>query len=134
MFGLDINIWAVLIAAAAGFAIGGIWYSGKTFGPLWMKALGKSPDQLGSPGKAMIISGITQLVTALVLATILSYVGAPGPLLGAVIGLQLGLGIVLPFAAKGAPFEGRSWTLVAINTSEHVVSLAVIGAILGAWQ
>jgi Protein of unknown function (DUF1761) len=134
MFGLDINILAVLVAAAVGFAIGGIWYSGKVFGPVWMKTVAKPREQMGSPGKAMVIAGITQIVTALVMATIFSYVGVPGAGLGAIIGLEFGLGLIVPFACKGASFEGRSWTLVAINSGEHVVSLTAMGAILGAWQ
>jgi hypothetical protein len=134
MFGLDINVWAVLAATIAGMVIGAIWYSGKVFGPIFRAEVAKLGTKGGDLGKAVAISAATQLVTALVLATIFSYIGVEGPGQGTIIGLEFGLGLILPFAVKAAPFEGRSWTLVALNTGEHAVTLAAMGAILGAWR
>jgi hypothetical protein len=134
MFGLDINIWAVLVAAAAGFVVGAVWYSASPFAAIFRAEVAKLGTKGADLSKAVTISAVTQVVTALVLATLFSYVGVDTAVQGAVIGLELGLGIVLPYACKGAPFEGRSWTLVAVNTSEHILTLAVMGAILGAWR
>ena len=111
MFGLDINIWAVLVAAVAGMVVGAAWYSASLFGPIFRAEVAKLGTQGGDMQKSIMISAVTQVVTA-----------------------QLSLGIVVPFAVKCAPFEGRSWTLVALNTGEHVLSMASMGAILGAWR
>jgi len=134
MVGLDINIWAVLAAAIAGMVVGAIWYSGKVFGPVFRAEVAKLGTQGGDLGKAVVISAATQLVTALVLAAIFSYVGIEDVIQGAIVGLEFALGLILPYAIKGAPFEGRSWTLVALNTGEHTVTLVAMGAILGAWR
>ncbi len=134
MFGLDINIWAVLVAAIAGMVIGAAWYSASLFGPIFRSEVSKLGTKGGDLGKAIMISAATQVVTALILATIIAFVGVSGAGAGLVIGLQLSLGIVVPYAVKCAPFEGRSWTLVALNTGEHVLSMAAMGAILGAWR
>jgi hypothetical protein len=133
MFGLDINIWAVLLAAIAGMVVGAAWYSQSLFGPIFRAEVAKLGTQGGDMQKSIMISAATQVVTALIMATIISYIGV-GMAGGIVIGLQLSLGVVVPFAVKCAPFEGRSWTLVALNTGEHVLSMASMGAILGAWR
>ena len=134
MFGLDIDIWAVLVAAVAGIIVGAAWYSQSLFGPIFRAEVAKLGTQGGDLQKSIVISAVTQVVTALVMASIISYVGVAGAAGGIIIGLQLSLGVVVPFAVKCAPFEGRSWTLVALNTGEHVLSMASMGAILGAWR
>lgn len=47
---LDFNIVAVLVAAAAGFAVGGVWYAPFLFGPLWSRMSPLEEDQRGSSG------------------------------------------------------------------------------------
>uniref|UniRef100_UPI0013D3226F DUF1761 family protein n=2 Tax=Pseudomonadota TaxID=1224 RepID=UPI0013D3226F len=44
---MQIHWLAILAAAAAGFAVGGIWY-GPLFGKAWAKARGLSDEQLKS--------------------------------------------------------------------------------------
>ena len=42
---LDVNWLAVVLAALAGFVVGGIWY-GPLMGKSWMAAVGKTEDDL----------------------------------------------------------------------------------------
>ena len=69
---LDFNIVAVLVAAAAGFAIGGVWYAPFLFGPLWSRMSPLEEDQRGSSGaREYAISVACTIVQALVLYLVL---------------------------------------------------------------
>lgn len=69
---LDFNIVAVLVAAAAGFAVGGIWYAPFLFGPLWSRMSPLEEDQRGSSGtREYAVSVACAIVQALVLYLIL---------------------------------------------------------------
>ena len=57
------NILAILIAAASGFLVGGIWY-GPLFGKAWQRAIGLSDDELKSANMIKIF-GITFLFSLL---------------------------------------------------------------------
>lgn len=43
--GVDINIWAVILAAASSMVVGSIWYAQKVFGAEWMKMVGLDPKK-----------------------------------------------------------------------------------------
>ena len=40
-----LNWWAILLATGAAFALGGLWY-GPMFGQAWLRALGKTAEDL----------------------------------------------------------------------------------------
>jgi hypothetical protein len=48
----------------AGYAVGAMWYMPKVFGNAWMAAMGKKPEELGSPAQAMTVAAVTTLITA----------------------------------------------------------------------
>ena len=43
---VQLNIWAVLVAALSTFLIGGLWYSPAVFGKAWMKENGFTEESL----------------------------------------------------------------------------------------
>jgi hypothetical protein len=45
----NINYLAVLVAALAAYFFGALWYSSVLFGNTWLRALGKSKEELPSP-------------------------------------------------------------------------------------
>ena len=130
-----VNVWAILVAALANFAIGGLWYSPALFGKAWMRANGFTDEDLkrGSPA---VIFGLA-LVFALVMAGNLAAFLA-GPDTDLVWGLTAGVLAGLGWAALGlatvALFERRSWSYILINGGYLTVSFAAMGAILGAWR
>lgn len=72
MSDLDFNLVAVLVAAAAGFAVGGIWYAPFLFGPFWSRMSPLEEDQRGSSGtREYAVSVACTIVQALVLYVIL---------------------------------------------------------------
>jgi hypothetical protein len=103
-----INWLGVLAVFVVNFLIGFAWFNGKTFYPLWWKALGKSPSQEPGQGQSMgAVFGATVLA-GLVLSTAMSVlasliVQANGTEFtianGISLGLFVGVGIVSAQAA-----------------------------------
>jgi hypothetical protein len=130
----SVNGWAILGAAVAGYALGAVWYAPPVLGGVWLRALGKRREELGRPVRAMTIQLLLTLVTATVLALLVVRFGAITWIEGAVIGLAVGAGLVATGAASDHLFCGWSWRLFAIQTTYKLASLALMGAILGAWR
>jgi hypothetical protein len=134
MHGFDVNWLAVLIAALAKFAIGGVWYSPPVFGPRWGAIVGVSPEAFKARMvQAMIIDLIASFVLAWVLANVLKFTGAVGLIPGARVSFFLWLGFVATPLISTTIYEGRPLALFGINAAYWLVSMLVMGALIGAW-
>ncbi len=131
----EINYLAVLVAAIAGFALGGLWYSPAMFLSVWMAALGKKKEEMcgSSPAKPMAVTAVTTLVSAYVLALFIHGIGATSVMGGLMTGLSIGIGFVATSMLSDYLFCTFSMRLFLIQAGYRVVSLALMGAILGAW-
>ena len=95
MHGFDVNWLAVLVAAVAKFAIGGVWGSPPVFGPRWGSLVGVTPDAFKARmGVAMITDLVASVVLAWVLANVLKFTGAVGLIPGMRVSFFLWLGFV----------------------------------------
>ncbi|HLB15109.1 MAG TPA: DUF1761 domain-containing protein [Burkholderiales bacterium] len=130
----SLNGWAILAAALVAYALGGVWYAPPAFGNAWLRALGKRPEELGSPVRAMAIQFLLTLVTAAVLALLVVRFGAITWAEGAAIGLVAGVGLVATSLASDYLFCGWSLRLYSIQVAYKLVSLTLMGAILSAWR
>ena len=130
----SLNGWAILAAALAAYALGALWYAPPVLGRAWLSALGKRPEELGSPVRAMGIQFLLTLVTATVLALLVVRFGAITWAEGALIGLIAGVGLVATSLASDYLFCGWSLRLYSIQVAYKLVSLTLMGAILGAWR
>ena len=130
-----INLWAVLAAVVAKQAIGFVWYSPFLFGRLFAECSGQTEAEM-QPRMLKAIRGdvLGAVVTALVLAHIISYAGVIGPFFGALVGLLCCLGFTIPAAAGPVLFEQRPLKLLALQSGYMALALAAMGAILGGWQ
>jgi hypothetical protein len=132
---VDINFLAVLVAALGGFVIGGLWYSPLLFGRAWMTAAGVTEAQVngGSKGKIFGLTFVFLLIMAYCLAMFLA---APEIDLaaGAFYGFLTGFGWIFFGIGVVALFELRSWAYILINGGYWVVTMTVMGAILGGWR
>jgi hypothetical protein len=132
MHGFDVNWLAVPIAALAKFAIGGVWYSPPVFGPRWGAIVGVSPAAFKARMvPAMITDIAASLVLAWVLANVLKFTGAVGLVPGMRVSFFLWLGFVATPLISTTVYEGRPLALFAINASYWLVSMLVMGAIIG---
>lgn len=129
-----INPSAIFVAALSSFVVGGLWYSPLLFGRLWMRVNHLTDAQLRQGSKLPIfgLSFIFALVMATNLAFFLASAGTTA-LWGAVAGGLASLWIAMALGTIGL-FERRSWTWILVNAGQQVLSLLLMGAILGAWR
>jgi hypothetical protein len=93
---LQINYWAVLVAAVVAFVVGALWYSPLLFGKSYMKLRGLSPGaDVKMPVGTIVTEFVRNLVVAYVLARFVVLLGV-ADWKGAV---QLGLWVWLGFHA-----------------------------------
>jgi hypothetical protein len=128
----DLNWLAVLVAAASGFVIGGLWY-GPLFQKAWMKFSGvtKESAQQSHPAKVFGGAYVLNLIAAIGLGLIIG--DHPGWASGLHVGVFCGFFFVATALGVIYLFELRPLGLWLVNAGYQVVNFAAMGAILGAW-
>lgn len=128
-----INYLAVIVAAVAAFALGGLWYSPAAFGKTWMAASGMTEEraQQGNMAKVFAIAFLWALVGAFVFAMFLG--PAPGFAFATGAGFAAGLFWVTGSFAINYQFEQRPPKLLLVNGGYHTAQYTLYGAILGLW-
>jgi hypothetical protein len=126
----QINYLAVVLAAAAFFAFGAVWY-GVLFGKAWQRALGLSEAQLkGGANKALIYCGafLCELVVAWLLGHLFARI-APSPRGMMMISVGFGLGVMTPAIGINYLFQRRPLKLFLIDAGHFVVGGAAMGGV-----
>jgi hypothetical protein len=131
----NINWLAVVVSTVSAFLIGWLWYSPLLFGKAWMKASGMTEEKIKSSnmGKTFGAAFVFTFIAAVNLAFFLADPSVTAAS-GAFYGFLTGFGWVLTGIGVVAMFEQKSWTYIFINGSYWVVSLTVMGVIMGAWK
>ena len=132
---VHMNAMAILVATVAGFLVGGLWYSPLLFGNAWMRAAGVTEEQVNGGNKSKIF-GLTFVFLLIMAICLAAFLGTPEIDLqsGAFYGFLTGFGWIFFGIAVVALFELRSWSYIFINGGYWVVTMTVMGAILGAWR
>lgn len=130
---MDINFFAVGLAALAAFIIGFLWYT-VVFAKPWQKEIGMKGDSKNADtpnmGKLLIGSFILELIMAFNLA---AFIGNEADwVFGIAAGLAAGLGWVSLAFGVNYLFEGKSFKHWLINAGYNTVIFGVMGLILGA--
>ena len=132
-----INWLAVIVAGLSAFAVGGIWYSRPLFGNAWMVDSNLSEEQIkqGNKGKIFGFTLIFSLLMAFNLAMFLtdSPCHKTDPSWGATAGFLAGIWTLCAIAIHSL-FELKSWRHIFINGGYSIVSLTLMGLIIGAWR
>jgi hypothetical protein len=127
-----LNYWAILLAAASAFVVGGLWY--KVFAGPWKKANSFSEDPpAANPVKIFGISFLLSLLMSLNLAKFLDSPGTTAAW-GATAGFLAGFGWCFMGIGIISLFERKPWTYVLINGGYLTVALTVMGLVLGVWR
>ena len=130
------NYLAIAVAAVASFLFLAGWYT--IFLDAWLKGIGRDRVWLASAGVSQVLQYCTMLLAAALLATcISSFVQLTGPqtaMRGIKVAAGLWLGCVLPIRATESVFEIRTYTWFAINMGFWLLTMAVMGAIVGGWK
>jgi high-affinity Fe2+/Pb2+ permease len=130
--GTEIHWLAVLVAAVAGFLVGGLWY-GPLFGKAWQAARGLSDEALKDGANMPLIFGLTFLlnvVSAFVLDHTLGTYGDPDMSLSLMIAGGIALGFVIPAMGVNYLFSRMSLKLFLIDAGYWLVIYCLMGAIL----
>ncbi|MCQ6957898.1 DUF1761 domain-containing protein [Mucilaginibacter aquariorum] len=129
-----VNWPAVIVAALSGFAVGGIWYAPPLFGNAWMadSKLTAEEIQKGNKGKIFGFTALFSLIMAANLAMFLAD-AKTDVTWGATAGFLAGIWTFGAIAIHSL-FELRSWRYIFINGGYSIVSLTLMGAIIGLWR
>jgi len=126
----EINWLAVVVAAIACFALGGVWYSPVLFGKAWQREAGLTDAQVRSGNKAVIF-GSTLVLAFLAAWNFANFLGPrPSLVFGGAVGFSAGLLWVAGSFGINYLFERRSFKLFAINGGYHTLQFTVIGTVL----
>lgn len=125
MAGFDII--AFVVAAAAGFAVGGLWYAPFLFGPLWSRYNPMEADQegrSGGPQYAVAIAGT--LLQALVLYFLLIATDSLAPAPALWLGFLLWIGFTAAPSLAEAVFSRRSLAAWLVDSSHRLLVTLVM--------
>ncbi|WP_396175474.1 DUF1761 domain-containing protein [Flavobacterium sp.] len=159
---MEMNFYAILVAAASTLVVGAVWYSPMLFANAWMKESGLTEEQL-KKGNMLKIFGLT-FIFSIMIAMIMQVLtihqfgaigmvgGDPTKALpsynafmadygtvfrtfkhGALHGFMSGLFFALPVIAINGLFERKSWKYIFIHAGYWIVSLTIMGAIVCGW-
>lgn len=138
---VPINYWAVLVSAIAAMGLGYLWY-GPLFGKPWVAMMGWSRGEMESKmktgvGPQYLLQAVGALVMAYVLAHSIIFAGSYLHQTGIAAGIEGAvwswLGFVAPVSLGSVLWDGKPWKLWMINSGYFLVTLVVMGIILGWW-
>jgi hypothetical protein len=133
---VQVNIWAVLLAALSSIIVGWVWYTEPVFGKEWMKLAklnSKIIQEKAAP--AMVVATLSSLLMAYILAVsifLVNYFYGNSYLQDALV-----TGIFVFFGFQGFRtimhdgFEQRRRKLTLINIGNDFVTIMVMALIIG---
>lgn len=134
--------WPQFLALAlANFMLGWLWYSPVApWFKAWVKATGLKPDpkKMSKADKARmpyLFGGaiVSSFLLSLVIQVLVRTLNAQGFAQGALIGVALWAGLVIP-VLLGTLWEGRKAMVAAINAGNYLFVCAAFGGILAVWR
>ena len=132
------NIPAVLIAAAAAWIFGAVYYG--IFGGAWLAALGKTRDGLKAENAGrspfakaapFVISYVAEVVMAAALSGIMVHSGFSTARQGAIAGALTWLGFILTTIVVNNAYAMRRPMLSVIDAGHWLGAIVIIGVVIG---
>jgi len=128
----NINLLSVIVATLSSFLIGGIWY-GPLFGKAWMKEFNFSEEDLKKRSIPKTF-GFSILLAFIAAINLEMFIGSEADFtFGTMAGFLAGIGWVATFLGILYLFEMQSLKAYFINAGYCIISLTIMGAVLGAW-
>lgn len=129
---VQIDLFAVLVAAILYMFIGVIWYSKYLFGPLWIKLSGTKDAEVGKDKLPILWSSLVALLIAYFIAFFEAYLGVTTVSDGMFVGFCFWLGFVATTQIGAVIWGKMPVQLFLINTGAKLLSFLVMGGIIGA--
>jgi hypothetical protein len=135
---IEVNLFAVLLAAVASMGVGFLWYSPMMFGKPWMKLMGLTMKDMNSAkkemGKLYALSFVASIVTAYVLSHVMTlssnFYDYDQMMTGMTSAFWMWLGFIAPVQLTDTIFGGKKWKLFALNTGYQLVAVMAMGVVL----
>jgi hypothetical protein len=135
---VQINVWAVILAAVSSMVVGSIWYSKSVFGTTWGK-LAKVDMSKTPKASQMTVLLASTFVASLVMAYVLAHVSYIANTFfrndfledALMTGFWLWLGFVATRLFVHDAFEGRRKQLTVLNISHEFVTIMLMALIIG---
>ena len=134
---VEINIWAVVLAALSTMVVGSIWYARPVFGNYWMRVARVDEEAAKSRGIwPILVTVLVSFITAAVLAgaiTIADDFAASGSFLAnaLITGVLLWAGFTAARVVTHDAFEGRPAGLTTLTLAHELVTVLVMSLIIG---
>ncbi|HSG57557.1 MAG TPA: DUF1761 domain-containing protein [Paracoccaceae bacterium] len=130
-----VNWLAVVLGAAAFFAVGAVWY-GVLFGKAWQRELGMTEADVaaakarggGHMAKIMGLCFVAELVIAWMLAHLIART-SPEPHVVMMFAGGFGAFLMTPAIAINYLYQNRSLKLFAIDAGHFIVGMAAMGGV-----
>lgn len=123
---------AVIVAAAAGFGVGAVWYM--VLAKPWVEAVGIETDENGNPKNenpmTYVMAGIAMLLVAGMMRHTFALSGIDTVGKGLTSGLGIGLFFISPWIMLNNGFGDRPFKLTLIDGGYAVIGCAVMGLVL----
>lgn len=134
----SINYIGIVVATIAGFVTGALWFSPKTFFPLWWRAMEKPEDEI--PGKGTNMGAIfaslvgSMMIQAVILSALINGMYNNASIAqGVLAGVVVGIGICAMSSLGHRLFAGQGFLVWALEVGNDIAALAVMGAIIAAF-
>ena len=131
---IAINLLALAACVVVRFIVGGLWFSPPLFLKAWQSETGVGNEAMKARmPMAMASDLIGSILMAFILAHAVRYAGASTPATGAEVGALAWLGFIAVTTFARVSYEGSSLRLFSISSGYNLVTLVLMGAILGEW-
>jgi cytochrome bd-type quinol oxidase subunit 2 len=131
----NINWLAVLVAGAAYFTLGALWYS-VLFGKAWIRLSGvnvNDPNAKKGAGGIMLTSFILMIIASIGLALFISKINSYTWMTGAKVGLIAGVCFSVTGISISYLYEKRPFGLHLINGAYNTIGCIIAGIIISVW-
>jgi len=136
---IHLNYLAITVAALATFMLGGLWYTA-LFGKTWQRLHGyseekvKAMQQARPPAVFFSILLVSYFLLALTIGVVFSLAGVQTAMGGAGLGLVLWIGLSAAIGATEHVASDRPIGIYLIDRSYQLLSLVMMGIIIGTWK
>ena len=134
MESVDLNWAAIFVVALVPMVLGALWYSSALFVEPWLRAVGRTKEELSGAALGYVLSAVAALLMSYTMARIVRWAEVDDLWNGALVGLLAWVGLVATVLALTTYFGGRPRRLWVINAGYQLVALVVVGAIHGVWE
>ena len=132
---VEVNLWAVVLATASSMIVGSIWYARSVFGDTWIKLAKVDRKKMGNPTTSIIVTVVVSFLTAYVLAhmAFLAHHFFNNSFFqdSVTTAFWAWLGFTAARIVTHDAFEGRPSKLTLLNCAHELVTLLIMGGIIG---